>query len=265
MRPAASAAAASSATGPPLHGMTGTSTLSASRLAAILSPTVRITSLGGPRNPIPAAATFAAKSASSATKPHPGHTASAPASRRAASRRSAIEVGGGGVPGRAQAHGVVRVAHEGRVAIDRGVEGDALQVGPLQRAQRLHGADAAHGRLAAVDDGEAPDAGSGRQRGSSERPMPFRWRVIGSPPRCARCGYRQCSIRPSQPPGPVAAAGSAVRFDSPRRGGPVLREGQSAIHASRARRRPFTHQNVTWSQIDWLRDYPFKSAVVNGP
>ncbi len=51
----------------------------------------------------------------------------------------------------------VGVAHEGRVAIDVGVERDHPQLGALVRAQRLHGADAAHRRLAAVHDGEPAD------------------------------------------------------------------------------------------------------------
>ena len=51
----------------------------------------------------------------------------------------------------------VGVAHEGRVAIHVGVERDHPQLGALVRAQRLHGADAAHRGLAAVHDREPVD------------------------------------------------------------------------------------------------------------
>jgi hypothetical protein len=78
-----------------------------------------------------------------------------------------VEVGGDCAAGRREPQCVVGVAHEGGVAIDVGVESDALEVGALDGAQRLHGANAANGGLAAVDDGQTPDAPAGRHRATS--------------------------------------------------------------------------------------------------
>ena len=72
------AVALSDDTAAPLHGATGTPARSASSLAAILSPSARIVAPDGPRNEMPASVTRSTKTASSATKPQPGHTASAP-------------------------------------------------------------------------------------------------------------------------------------------------------------------------------------------
>ena len=68
-----------------------------------------------------------------------------------------IEVGGDLPARRVQALDGVGVAHEGRVSIHVGVERDHPQLGALVRAQRLHGADAAHRGLAAVHDREPVD------------------------------------------------------------------------------------------------------------
>ena len=72
-----------------------------------------------------AASTRSTNAGSSATKPQPGHTASAPARRERLEQRVVIEVGAR--PRRAAASSATRrvgVAHERRVAIDVGVERD---------------------------------------------------------------------------------------------------------------------------------------------
>ena len=66
-----------------------------------------------------------------------------------------VEVGRHLVRRRAQRHGAVGMAHEGRVALRRGIERQGAQIGAFRSPQCLHRADAAHGRLAAVDDREA--------------------------------------------------------------------------------------------------------------
>ncbi len=75
----ATATAVAWSTGPPDHGLTGTPLCSASRLAATLSPSSRIASADGPRNTSPWASHASGSSGRSAAKPHPGHSASAPA------------------------------------------------------------------------------------------------------------------------------------------------------------------------------------------
>ena len=77
----------------PLHGETGTPEAPAICLAAILSPSRRIAAAEGPRKRMPASVTRSTKRGSSATKPQPGHTASAPARRSASRMRVVIEVG----------------------------------------------------------------------------------------------------------------------------------------------------------------------------
>ncbi len=72
-------------TGPPLHAATGTFVFSASSFASILSPRARIASAGGPTKTSPILSHSSAKAGSSATKPHPTHTASARHSVRARS------------------------------------------------------------------------------------------------------------------------------------------------------------------------------------
>ena len=51
----------------------------------------------------------------------------------------------------------VRVAHEGRCAIDVRVQGDDLNATALERTQTLDGPDAAHGRLSTVGNGKTTD------------------------------------------------------------------------------------------------------------
>jgi hypothetical protein len=80
MRVACAAASAASATGPPLHGVTGTPLSSATRLPPILSPRRRIELPDGPMKTRPASAQASAKSGRSETKPQPGQTASQRAS-----------------------------------------------------------------------------------------------------------------------------------------------------------------------------------------
>src|SRR6185312_611759 len=76
MDSAASRAAARSATGPPLHGASGTPARSARSLDSILSPSRRITSADGPMKVMPSRSHSSANSAFSDTKPQPGQTAS---------------------------------------------------------------------------------------------------------------------------------------------------------------------------------------------
>ena len=81
------AASASFVAGAPAHGTTGIPRPSASRLLAILSPSARIAAGEGPMNVTPSLSHSSAKAGCSATKPQPGHAASARVSRSACSSR----------------------------------------------------------------------------------------------------------------------------------------------------------------------------------
>ncbi len=76
-RAACAVACSASSTGWPLHGTTGTPARSATRFAAILSPSSRIVALSGPTNVMPASSHACANDARSARNPQPTHTASA--------------------------------------------------------------------------------------------------------------------------------------------------------------------------------------------
>ena len=64
-------------TDPPLHGATGTPACSASFLASILSPSLRMTSASGPAKTMPSRSHSSEKAGCSATKPQPTQAASA--------------------------------------------------------------------------------------------------------------------------------------------------------------------------------------------
>ena len=83
MSAAAASAPSRVSTGPRLHGATGTPTSSAISLEPILSPSRRIASALGPMKAMPSRSHSSTKEGSSARKPQPGHTASAPVSTSA--------------------------------------------------------------------------------------------------------------------------------------------------------------------------------------
>ena len=88
MRAAAALASSRVSTPPRLHGATGTPTSSAMSLDPILSPSRRIASGLGPMKVTPISRHSSAKPGSSATKPQPTQTASAPVSSSAVRSRS---------------------------------------------------------------------------------------------------------------------------------------------------------------------------------
>ena len=58
---------------------------------------------------------------------------------------------------------MVRMADEGRVPIDVGIDRDRLEVRTLEHAQRLDGTDAAYRRFPAIEDGEPANGVTGTQ------------------------------------------------------------------------------------------------------
>ena len=74
---------------------------------------------------------------------------------RAGARTAVIEMSGQGALAVVQTHRHVSVSNEGRIAIDLRVESHGDEVGTLFRPERLHRADATHGRLTAIRNAES--------------------------------------------------------------------------------------------------------------
>ena len=116
----------------------------------------------GPTKTIPRRSHSSANSACSATNPQPTQAASARASTSARSSRPIVQVAALHLPvalvpegGRAQAHGVVGVAHEHGAPVGLGVQGDGGDGAVLLPGELPHGVDEAHRALPAVDDGHS--------------------------------------------------------------------------------------------------------------
>ena len=156
---AVSAHAASSPSGSiSAHGASGTPEASASRLDSILSPRARIATDDGPRNTMPSASRRATNSASSETKPQPGHTASHPAGDQAIENEVVIGIGGSdrsvraGAQGRAERDGSVGQSDEGRVSVGVGVERHHLERCAVDRADLAGGPEEPDRGIGPVED-----------------------------------------------------------------------------------------------------------------
>ena len=142
--------------------------------ASVASPPDR-----APTNTSPSRSQRSLTSGRSATSGRLVHAASARASRSARSRP---------VGARIEAHGLVGVANEQRVALGLGVQGDQADRGGATLVQLAHGVNDAHRGFAAIDDGQAGElalehripSGAGRRADLAVNP-PRR-----SPPRAAR-------------------------------------------------------------------------------
>ena len=147
-------ASASVTTGPPLHAATGTPTSSASSLAAILSPSRRIASGGGPMNVTPIRSHSSANAGSSATKPHPTQAKSAWQVRSARSS-SAWSMYGFPAPPALDDDRLVRLADERGVRLLGRVERHRPQRPAPLVVQLAGGVDEPPGGLTPVHDRDA--------------------------------------------------------------------------------------------------------------
>ena len=142
-------------TAPRLHGATGTPTSSAISFEPILSPRRRMASALGPMKVTPCLSQRSTNAGSSATKPQPGHTASAPVSQQGPLEHGQVDVrprrGG------AEVVGEVGLAHEHRGGLARGVQGDRLDVLAPGGVELADGVQQPHGGLTAVDDRDATE------------------------------------------------------------------------------------------------------------